>query len=108
MAGGRRKFRRCRSEETVLGAPQSLEFYGGVVLDKVGSSSGPSSLSKVETYVASTLALTKQDVRDGPGPSQSSPNHGTDIFFDPLLPRCRHDKSHAVSLRNLKKHEVRR
>lgn len=39
--------------------------------------------------------------RESEGMRQDQP-----LYFDPLLPKCRHDNSHVIPLRKLRKHEV--
>lgn len=68
--------------------------------------SASSSDRAVETYAGASGTDNKEQAQHGMGEvvlhSEEAP-----LFFNTVLPRCRHDSSHVVPPRNLKKHEVR-
>lgn len=81
-----------------------------------------SGVPEAELHVKSphdSFFISDQTIQLFAAPSRSARHEGNHIendepyqelplYFDPLLPTCRHNNSHTVPLRNLKKHEVRR
>lgn len=111
MGGGRRKFRHCRLGSTLDDAEYLLGFTQGVVPTKeytLKSLKRNIADQQLELCVARTQVVKRvfEETVDGDFLSGEELSRNDVVMADPLLPRCRYNPSHTVSLRNLKKHEV--
>lgn len=105
MGGGRRKFRQCRTG-SFSGEPS---LFRNTVSENLSwkdfDSLNNDGFRIVETF-APSAKKNHVDEHFTSCQNVTTLANNESLYQDPLLPRCRHNNSHAVPLRQLQRHEV--